>query len=74
MPFTGNGVANDLFNGNINAMLVNAPKAGELQTIRDKLKEIGRIAENAVKDLGSFSFTDFENEFIYNNSTLFRYR
>ena len=44
----------------------------ELQTIRDKLKEIERTAENAVKDLGSFSFTDFENEFIYTNAILFR--
>ena len=35
--------------------------SNELQTIRDKLKEIERTAENAVKDLGSFSFTDFEN-------------
>ena len=29
--------------------------SNELQTIRDKLKEIERTAENAVKDLGSFS-------------------
>jgi len=48
--------------------------SNELQTIRDKLKEIERTAENAVKDLGSFSFTDFENEFIYNNAILFRPR
>lgn len=48
--------------------------SNELQTIRDKLKEIERTAENAVKDLGSFSFTDFENEFIYNNAILFRTR
>ena len=46
----------------------------ELQTIRDKLKEIERTAENAVKDLGSFSFADFENEFIYTNAILFRPR
>ena len=44
--------------------------SNELQTIRDKLKEIEKTAENAVKDLGSFSFTDFENEFIYNNAIL----
>ena len=44
----------------------------ELQTIRDKLKEIERTAENAAKDLGSFSFTDFENEFIYTNAIIFR--
>ncbi len=48
--------------------------SNELQTIRDKLKEIERTAENAVKDLGSFSFTDFENEFIYTNAILFRPR
>ena len=48
--------------------------SNELQTIRDKLKEIERTAENAVKDLGSFSFSDFENEFIYNNALLFRQR
>ena len=48
--------------------------SNELQTIRDKLKEIERTAENAVKDMGSFSFTDFENEFIYNNAILFRPR
>ena len=46
--------------------------SNELQTIRDKLKEIERTAENAVMDLGSFSFTDFENEFIYNNAIIFR--
>jgi integrase/recombinase XerD len=46
--------------------------SNELQTIRDKLKEIERTAENAVKDLSSFNFTDFENEFIYNNAILFR--
>ncbi|MEO6135138.1 MAG: site-specific integrase [Ginsengibacter sp.] len=46
----------------------------ELQTIRHQLKEIETTAENAVKDLGSFSFPDFENEFIYNNATLFRSR
>jgi hypothetical protein len=48
--------------------------SNELQTIRDKLKEIERTAENAVKDLGSFSFIEFENEFIYNNAILFRPR
>jgi Arm DNA-binding domain len=48
--------------------------SNELQTIRDKLKEIERTAENSVKDLSSFSFTDFENEFIYNNAILFRPR
>lgn len=48
--------------------------SNELQTIRDKLKEIERTAENAFKDLGSFNFADFENEFIYNNGILFRSR
>ena len=48
--------------------------SNELQTIRDKLKEIERTAENTVSDLGSFSFTDFENKFIYTNAILFRPR
>jgi integrase/recombinase XerD len=40
----------------------------ELQSIRDKLKEIERTAENTVKELFPFNFTDFENVFIQNNS------
>ena len=48
--------------------------SNELQSIRDKLKEIERTAENTVKDLGSFSFVDFENDFIHNNISLFRPR
>ena len=48
--------------------------SSELQTIRDKLKEIERTAENAIKELDSFSFTDFENEFICTNEILFRAR
>src|SRR5665647_1518012 len=48
--------------------------SNELQTIRDKLKETERTAENAIKDIGSFSFADFENDFIYNNISFFRPR
>jgi integrase/recombinase XerD len=48
--------------------------SSELQTIRDKLKEIQRSAENAVNDLDSFSFIDFETEFISNNAIFFRPR
>jgi integrase/recombinase XerD len=40
----------------------------ELQSIRDKLKEIERTAENTVKELFPFNFTDFENVFIQNKS------
>lgn len=48
--------------------------SNELQTIRNKLKDIQRTAENAVKDMEEFSFTEFENDFIYNNAILFRPR
>lgn len=48
--------------------------SNELQSIRDKLKDIERTAENAVKESGSFSFADFENDFINNNISLFRPR
>jgi len=47
--------------------------SNELQSIRDKLKEIERTAENAVNELDSFSFADFEKDFIHNNN-LFRQR
>jgi integrase/recombinase XerD len=48
--------------------------SSELQTIRDKLKEIQRSAESAVNDMDSFSFIDFETEFISNNAIFFRPR
>ncbi|MBX9784324.1 MAG: hypothetical protein K2X48_13620 [Chitinophagaceae bacterium] len=47
--------------------------SNELQPIRDKLKEIERSAENAVKDLAPFAFADFEKDFI-NGNTNFRQR
>ncbi|HEY8661014.1 MAG TPA: site-specific integrase [Hanamia sp.] len=47
--------------------------SNELQSIRDKLKEIERTAENAVNELDPFSFADFEKDFIQNNN-LFRQR
>jgi integrase/recombinase XerD len=47
--------------------------SNELQSIRDKLKDIERTAENAVIVLSPFNFTDFETDFIQNNS-LFRQR
>lgn len=48
--------------------------SNELQSIRDKLKDIERTAENALKDLGTFSFKDFEKEYVQNNGTCFRLR
>jgi integrase/recombinase XerD len=47
--------------------------SNELQSIRDKLKEIERTAENVVNELDPFSFADFEKDFIHNNN-LFRQR
>ena len=47
--------------------------SNELQNIRDKLKRVERMAENAACDLTSFSFDDFEKDFIYGNQ-LFRQR
>lgn len=47
--------------------------SNELQPIRDKLREIERSAENAVKDLAPFAFADFEKDFI-NGNTNFRQR
>lgn len=45
-----------------------APRiSDELQQIRDKLKEIQRTAENAVKELQPFHFLEFESEYIRNN-------
>jgi len=40
----------------------------DLQLMRDKLKEIQRDSENFITDLNPFSFKDFENDFIKNNS------
>ena len=47
--------------------------SSELQSIRDKLKEIERTAENAINELEPFSFADFEKDFIQNNN-LFKQR
>ena len=47
--------------------------SNELQSIRDKLKNIERTAENAVNELAPFCFNDFEKDFINTNS-LFRQR
>jgi len=47
--------------------------SNELQNIRDKLKRVERMAENAASDLTSFSFDDFEKDFISGNQ-LFRQR
>src|SRR5687768_17055516 len=40
----------------------------DLQLVRDKLKEIQRSSENFIKELNPFSFKEFENDFIKNNS------
>jgi len=51
-----------------------APRiSNELQSIRDKLKNIERTAENAVNESVPFCFDDLEKDFIQNNS-LFRQR
>lgn len=51
-----------------------APRiSNELQSIRDKLKNIERKAENVVNESVPFSFADFEKDFIHSNS-LFRQR
>lgn len=47
--------------------------SNELQSIRDKLKEIERTSENAIKNLDPFGFAEFEKDFIQNNN-LFRKR
>lgn len=47
--------------------------SNELQSIRDKLKEIERTAENVVSGLDPFNFPEFEKDFIQNNN-LFRQR
>ncbi|MEO6548334.1 MAG: site-specific integrase [Ferruginibacter sp.] len=47
--------------------------SNELQSFRDKIKDVERNAENAATALSPFNFTDFENDFIRNNS-LFRQR
>src|ERR1700712_4293290 len=38
--------------------------SNELQSIRDKLKEIERTAENALSTFSPFSFAEFEKDFI----------
>ena len=44
---------------------LSAPRISiELQSIRDKLKDIERTAENALKELSTFSFKDFEKDYI----------
>ena len=45
----------------------------ELQTLREKLKEIERTAKNAVQELEQFSFIEFEKDYIKDNP-LFRHR
>lgn len=47
--------------------------SNELQSVRDKLKEIERIAENALSTLSSFNFDEFEKDFV-NDNPLFRKR
>lgn len=47
--------------------------SNELQPIRDKLKDIERKTENAVKELTPFNFAEFEKDFIRGN-TNFRQR
>lgn len=41
--------------------------SNKLQTIRDKLKDIERTAENSVTALNPFSFSDFKKDFIQDN-------
>lgn len=41
--------------------------SNELQSIRDKLKEIKRKAEVAIKELELFAFPDFEKKFIHSH-------
>ncbi len=47
--------------------------SNDLQSIRDKLKDIERTAENTVTALSPFNFINFEKDFIQNNG-LFRQR
>jgi integrase/recombinase XerD len=47
--------------------------SNELQSVRDKLKEIERTAENAIEKLDPFTFSEFDKDFIQNNN-LFRKR
>ena len=47
--------------------------SNELQSIRDKLKDIERKTQNAASAFSPFNFADFENDFIHNN-TLSRQR
>ena len=54
---------------------LSAPRISiELQSIRDKLKDIERTAENALKEPGAFSFKDFEKDYVQNHSSYFRLR
>ncbi len=54
---------------------LSAPRiSNELQSIRDKLRDIERTAENALKESGIFSFKDFEKDYIQNNGSYFRLR
>ncbi|MEO6730184.1 MAG: site-specific integrase [Ferruginibacter sp.] len=45
----------------------------ELQSVREKIKEIERTAENALSNFSPFSFAEFEKDFIQDN-VLFRKR
>jgi len=45
----------------------------DLQSLREKLKEIERTAENAIKGLDPFNFAEFENDYIKDHP-LFRRR
>ena len=40
---------------------------GDLQSIRDKLRDIERTAQNAAVKLDPFTFEDFERDYIRNN-------
>ena len=42
--------------------------SGDLQVIRDKLRDIERTAQNAAVKLDPFTFEDFERDYIRNNS------
>lgn len=41
--------------------------SNELQSVRDKLKEIQRTAENSIKEIDPFNFQELENDFIKDN-------
>ena len=47
---------------------LNAPNVGAgLKAIRDKLRDIERSADNAIKSMSAFHFDDFEKEYIQDN-------